>query len=112
EILGQFARGGVASADDHRLEREAGQQEALEPVPPADGFARAHARQLSTSAANAAPPRIGSATGMLSRSRSAAINASASSALRLEVLRLTPPQRIDGLVRLPRRIVRSTTSST
>ena len=48
EELRQLAAGGIAAADDHRLECKARQQESLEP-----GRARHQARQASTSRSNA-----------------------------------------------------------
>src|SRR3546814_19232374 len=82
EIFGQFAPGRIAAADDDSLEREARQQEALKPAGPSGWpglsrwFRAVHARQVSTSAAKAAPPRIGSATGKPSRRPPAAHSAS------------------------------------
>ena len=60
-----------------------------------------HARQASTSSSKAAPPRNGSATGRPRRLLSDAINWAAASADNFEVLRLTPAQRMPGLVRRP-----------
>src|SRR3546814_19460931 len=65
EIFGQFAPGRIAAADDDSLEREARQQEALKPAGPSGWpglsrwFRAVHARQVSTSAAKEARPRIG-----------------------------------------------------
>ena len=67
---------GFFAADDDGFQRKTGQQDALKPARPAARLARDHARIFSTSAANDAPPRIGSVTGNPSRSRSAAIKAS------------------------------------
>src|SRR5207237_1163329 len=60
----------------------------------------------STSRSKAAPPRMGSATASLRRSLSLANKRSAESASRWAVLRLTPAQRIEGLVRRPSRKIR------
>src|SRR6185295_12409633 len=69
-------------------------------------------RQLSSSLSNSAPPRTGSATGSPNRCDSLAISRRASASDNCDVLKLTPPQRIAGLVRRPIVRLRSIVYST
>src|SRR5690606_25418537 len=88
--LREFTARGITAANDKALERETGEQKALEKTclcAICPGLHYLSPRQEVISASKAGPLRIGSATGRPRRALSRAISSSASSAERAAVLK-------------------------